>query len=681
MNAIYVMNVDGSDQRRLSEESMKFAWFPSWSPDGSRIVFAAAPNGRDGKIVMMNADGSQPQVILSNYVVHHFSWSPDGTRIVFDGWYGERLGIFVMNADGSDLQELRTAGSGFGVDWRPASNAATAQIAFSSMRDGNWEIYLMDTDGGNLQRLTDHPAMDAWPTWSPDGTQIAFTSERDSGMAIYVMNADGSEVRRLTDNSLPGFWPDWSPNGSQIAFVSPQYGDQAIYVINADGSDPRRVAEAPNAEALPDFPTWSPDGERIVYTMFESGDRDGLWIVNADGSDLYRLTDMSGVEPIWSPDGLQIFFTALHDWNFYVVDVPADPTTGGSEPRRFARNVISPSWSPDGSQMTFVTWRGNNADIYVMDNDGGNWRQLTNDPAEDNYPAWRPTRNDTAQLVPQTQSGNGAPIAFISDRDGYGNGEIYVMNADGSDQTRLTFDPQWNGTPDWSPDGTLIAFYQHRTNNIWNIYVMDADGSHLRMLTDNEGRDSSPVWSPDGSQIAFTSEISNQPSPQIRAVNRDIYVMNSDGSDRRKLTFDESDDFGNSWSPDGSQITFCSNRDGNFEIYIMDADGSNIRRLTNDPADDYAPAWSPDGGHIVFWSNRDGGSEIYLMNVDGSSLQNLTNNEAEDWFPAWSADGAQIVFSSDRDGNMDIYVMNADGSSVRRLTDSRGIDFEAAWRP
>ncbi len=269
-------------------------------------------------------------------------------------------------------------------------------------------------------------------------------------------------------------------------------------------------------------------------------------------------------------------------------------------------------------------------------------------------------------------------IAFVSTRDG--NGEIYVMNADGSDERRLTNWRQWDGYPAWSPDGQQIAYYSYLEDKEWVIKVMDVDGGTPRQLTDSGSCDAAPYWSPDGTRIAYTS------AADCTAEHREIYVMNADGSDQINLTQNAADDVGSSWSPDGTQLVFSSNRDGNYELYVMDADGGHVRRLTHDADDDHAPAWAPDGTQIAFYSERDGDAEIYLMDVNGDEdgsrhPRNLTNNPTEDWFPRWSPDGRQITFSSRRDGNLDIYVMNADGSDVRRLTDSPRKDFNSVWQP
>ncbi|MEM7127965.1 MAG: protein kinase [Chloroflexota bacterium] len=258
-------------------------------------------------------------------------------------------------------------------------------------------------------------------------------------------------------------------------------------------------------------------------------------------------------------------------------------------------------------------------------------------------------------------------ITFVSDR--HGNDEIYVMNADGSNPTRLTNNEIIDRSPSWSPDGSRITFSSNRDGN-YEIYVMNADGSNPIRLTNSESVDLWPRWSPDGSRIIFVSN---------RDGNRDIYVMNADGSNPIPLTTSLVNDEDASWSPDGSQIAFSSNRDGNYEIYVMNADGSEQTRLTNELATDWWPRWSPDGSHIIFHSDRDNNWEIYVMNTDGSEPINLTNNKARDMNAIWSPDGSIIAFNSERDGNYEIYMMNTDGSMPTNLTNNRAEDYLFDW--
>ncbi len=258
-------------------------------------------------------------------------------------------------------------------------------------------------------------------------------------------------------------------------------------------------------------------------------------------------------------------------------------------------------------------------------------------------------------------------IAFKSDRDG--NEEIYVMNADGSNQTRLTVNNAYDGEPVWSPDNTKIAFRSDRDGN-QEIYVMNADGSNQTNISNNSADDTYPAWSPDGTRIAFRS---------YRDGNWEIYVMNANGSKQTNLSRNSANDAYPAWSPDGKKIAFRSNRDGNYEIYVMNADGSNQTNLSRNSADDAYPVWSLDGNQIAFRSNRDGNYEIYAMNANGSNPTNLSNNSARDNFPTWSPDNTKIAFMSDRDGNSEIYVMNADGSNQINLSNNSAHDAEPAW--
>ena len=277
-----------------------------------------------------------------------------------------------------------------------------------------------------------------------------------------------------------------------------------------------------------------------------------------------------------------------------------------------------------------------------------------------------------ATATPSPSSSKGDLIAFVSTRDG--NGEIYVMNADGSNPRRLTNHGLWDGFPDWSPDGSQIAYYSYNNDRDWVIKVMNLDGSDPRQLTDSGACDGAPHWSPTGTQITYDSG-------DCTGDYREIYVIDVGGGIPRNLSNNPADDMLAAWSPDGAYLVFSSNRDGNYDLYVMDADGGNVRRLTDNPAEDHAPAWSPDGTQIAFYSNRDGNEEIYVMDADGGNPRNLTNHAAADWFPRWSPDGRRITFSSKRDGNLEIYVMSADGSDVHRLTNSRGDDFNSVWQP
>lgn len=297
-----------------------------------------------------------------------------------------------------------------------------------------------------------------------------------------------------------------------------------------------------------------------------------------------------------------------------------------------------------------------------------------------------PTGPMASARVEARGSAIGSKIVFVTDRDGpdpagnFGNQEIYVMNADGTDQRRLTDNGAIDGAPVWAPNGQRIAFHSTRANpgpppRAIDIFLMNADGTEQTQLTNLTALGLGaldPAWSSDGRRIAFSSQ----------AAPREIFLIDVDGSGLTDLTNHPARDADPRWSPNGREIAFTSSRDGNREIYVMNADGSEPRRLTFSGASDERPVWSPDGREIAFASNRDGNFEIYVMQADGSVSTRLTFEGAEDTRPCWSPDGRQIAFDRRVEtGHFEVFVMNADGTNQTRLTTSGPDAFSgfASW--
>jgi Tol biopolymer transport system component len=266
----------------------------------------------------------------------------------------------------------------------------------------------------------------------------------------------------------------------------------------------------------------------IVYQSRESGDsRWYVHVMNNDGSDRARLAE-----------GQSGFLSA-------------------------------PSWSPDGSTLAYVSEADGNPDIWVVDLDGSNAINLTQEESKDHSPAWSP---------------DGAWIAFASLRDSR-YWELYAMRPDGSDVQRLTW---WEDasdlSPSWSPDGTRLAFASKRDGN-WEIYTMDREGGNLVRLTNDPADDTNPAWAPDGSRIAFVS---------TRDGYAEIYVMSITGGPATNISnAPYSSEHGPTWSPDGSRLAFYSDRDGGWNIHVMASDGSDVIRLTGGQSNDQVPAWRP----------------------------------------------------------------------------------------
>ena len=312
-----------------------------------------------------------------------------------------------------------------------------------------------------------------------------------------------------------------------------------------------------------------------------------------------------------------------------------------------------------------------------------------------------------AQATPTPLRGRyNGKIVFTSDRHNQAL-SIWSMNPDGSSPTRLTdeksrterlpsFAHVYDSGPAWSPDGTKIAFISNR-NGYSALYTMNADGSNGRLVTDKALNPGGPAWSPDGGKIALCGGVGITIEPQKSFA--DIYLVNMDGSGLTKLTSDSGVNGGPTWSPDGKQIAFSSNRDpdGKARIWVMNADGSNQRKLT-DTQRFYGgqPSWSPDGTKILINGYR----EIFVMNADGSNARPLTNDPTRRgmyFSPRWSPDGTKIVTTfcpetrNDIDLAREIIVMNADGSNQINISNrgkyyfnsgqSAFFDVDADWQP
>jgi Tol biopolymer transport system component len=248
-------------------------------------------------------------------------------------------------------------------------------------------------------------------------------------------------------------------------------------------------------------------------------------------------------------------------------------------------------------------------------------------------------------------------IVFTSERDG--NTEIYVMNADGSNQQNLTNNPDWDLGALASPDGQKIAYSSGKPRALM-IHVMDADGGNPTPLT--KGGDMN--WSPDGTRLAYNHEA-------------DIHVIGVDGRGRTRLTDDTSVDAIPIWSPDGQIIAFYSERGGSNGIYFMRPDGTDVRQFMRLNKDDWPTSWSPDGTKLLFNSNAGDGQEVGLIDIEQREVTILTTGGASGG--RFSPDGQSILFESMRDGDLEIYLMHLDGGEVTRLTHSPGMDLIACW--
>ncbi len=270
--------------------------------------------------------------------------------------------------------------------------------------------------------------------------------------------------------------------------------------------------------------------------------------------------------------------------------------------------------------------------------------------------------------VQATQTAVAVPpgrIVFASNR--LSHADLYSIKGDGSELTRLTFNVAFDAS--YSPGADRIVCATKRNDRAW-LLILDPDGTE-KIVGGQEWDNWDPAFSPDGQRVAFVSS---------RQGGWDIYSMNADGSDVKRLTDHPAQDWGPAWSPDGQRIAFVSEREGQADIWLMNADGGNLVRLTVNDAQDVYPDWSPDGRQIAFGSDRDGNVEIYTIDVDSRTLRNLTNSPFDENYPAWSPGGKWLAFSRFTTNN-EIFVMTVDGDNLAQVTNHFAEDLAPIWLP
>ncbi|HET9724531.1 MAG TPA: hypothetical protein VFR44_11930 [Actinomycetota bacterium] len=487
---VYVTDIASGETRRLTRNLG--AGQPRFSPDGSSILFQAA-NGPDGRgIYTVRPDGADLTFLGAGGSP---TWTSEG-RIAFmlsvEDTPSTRF--YVMDADGSNTELVYEASGSvrFGrAEWSPDG---TRVVADATVR-GNTDIYVLDLRLRTPFRLTDDPAQDTSPTWSPDGDYIVFHTGRwgtELGHAeLALIRADGSGLRRLTNDCFGDFMPSWVENDTTL-----------------------RSLPVWTEPPLPDL------GEPSV------AEPDDILVSGTVGG----FSDLFAVDPAMGQ----------------IRNLTADHAP-----------QLAAAWSPDHQRIVFTGDLEDDGryDLYVMDRDGSNLQRLTKTPETEDRPAWSP---------------DGSRIAFGGDAG------LYVMDSDGTDVVHLAgFNSVGGIYAAWSPDSSQIAFVQQR-----QIWIVGADGSDPRALQDRSG---SPVlgwelaWSPDGARLAFTC-------------GHDLCLVQPDGSRLGELTAGSglSDARNADWSPDGTRLVFLGSpgQDEGAALYVIDADGGNLTRLT--PLD---PEW------------------------------------------------------------------------------------------
>ena len=524
---------------------------PRWTRDGRIRFFRTDANHRSASLIM-DADGTNQTAVQDFATLKSGVWSPDGTKVVFRK-PDDNTASYLANADGSNEIPLPFIKGNF--DWSFDSKEIVYQ---KTVEPNNPDIFIYTLDTGRSRNLTNNPAFDADPSFSPDGKQVAFVSSRDGNSELYLIQTDGSSVQRLTTDPSDDSHPVFSPDGTAIAFTSDRKNESADAYLLVDPNGSRTVlplTDWPSSETV-EPGCWSADGTRIAFFSDRNG-KDDIYVMSAE--------------------------------SFRVQAVLTDSQ----------KDLGFPSYSPDGTKIVYqMTAPDKSGGLAILDVNTKQSKSISQSAIADAAPAWSP---------------DGQWIAFQNRVDS--NTEISVVKPDGTGLKNLTNDPSRDVSPAWSPDGKQIVFTSNRgaTTQVLQLFLMNSDGSNPHRIYTSSGTSGAPSWSPDGKQIVFAND-----KEDYRSGNFEIFTIEPENSEAEKrLTFRKRYDVSPVFSPNGKKIVFVSELDGNSEVYLMNSDGTNLVRLTRNAAEDISPRWSPDGSRIIFSSNRHGKFGLYEIQVRG----------------------------------------------------------------
>ncbi len=494
---IYVMNANGSGAQQITKDNGTDNDYPTWSPDSQQIAFVSNESGKSD-VWTVSANGGKARQLTSDAAAESQSpaWSPDGQQIA----YTTNHEIYLMNADGSNSQALT---KGDGDSDSPAWSPDGQQIAYVVTKSGSSSILTIAVttrQSSQVYELSD--GFIGTLSWSPDGKSIAFMVTHKKAHSVFSVDTSGAKTTRLTDANVQAGWPSWGAlqatasisaggvpgssasgtnssagmgnapvalghfsSGDKIVFTSERSGQRQIYTVDANGKNLRRLTNTD----LNWYPSWSADGHSIVYMCAPvNGGQAGIRICVMDENGGHQHALHHGSGPAWSWNNQHIAFVGGNT-EIYTMNVD------GSNELNLTPNLVAvePSWSPDDKQIVYTLVHDGTNDIYVLNSDGSNNHQLVPSNGFNNHsPSWSP---------------NGQHIAFVVKENAVN--QIYTVSWNGSAITRLTNDG--GDIPSWSPDGQYILFVRHG-----QIYVMNADGSNVHNLIGSGVRDSSPGWQP-----------------------------------------------------------------------------------------------------------------------------------------------------------------------------------------
>jgi serine/threonine-protein kinase len=521
-----------------------------------------------------------------------------------------------------------------GLEQEPSLSPDGNYVAYTTDEAGNLDIAVLPLAGGNVNRVVEHPADDAQPRWSPDGSRLAFISTRDrggmltpvgglgalspyvqgTGGDLFLMPAMGGTATKLVEQAV---YPTWSPDGASLAFQSNRDGFWRIWRVAATGGEPVALTD----DALMDLqPAWSPRGGWIAISAFDfAGGGTGLYVIPDEGGERVPLFAGLVASPAWSDDGRFVYFSSDRSaspgrMNLWRMEFGADGGPAG-EPQRVTLGEgsdIDTSISRGGHGLVFSEVQFA-PDVWMLEPASGRLEQVTTADSSEDYPHESP---DGRRLAFQSDRGETEQVWTLDLRDG----TLLQLSTAG----RTSF-------PRWSPDGSSLAYYDRSSRDDRLVVQRWGETAGRTVATEQDGGTSSPQWSPDGERLAASGDDG-------------IWIHTIGvGSERLTAGFDSFP----TWSPDGREVAFQREPEpGVRDIWIAPVAGGEARRLTGGDAEYSHPQWCPtDPDSIVVVVDH---KDLALVRVSTGEVQRITDLASATVvvdYPGWSADGRRIYFS------------------------------------
>lgn len=563
-------------------------------------------------------------------------------------------------------------------------SAQEERIVFASNRSGNFDIYTMKADGSDVKQLTNHPARDAWPKWSPNGQKIIFCTERFGKNQIMLMNADGTGLKNISNNKENELDPVISPDGQQIVFINKSNGSYQLHVMDIDGTNRRRLT---NSGSFCGRADWSPDGRKLVYLSREDGNFE-VYRINADGTAKRKLTNMKtgAGSPSWSKHGYYILFHAHEN----EVDRLFRMKPDGSELTKLSKGGQSDfqgRWSGHYNKIVYTSYRDGNYELYRA-NMNSQFKvteetRLTNNSAEDNMADWfvpREQLEKPVRLSPELP--DNYRLALTSFRGG--SADVFSMKPDGTAVTRHTDSDDANSFPRDAGDGKRLIFRRAPTEGgtvqQWLTVNMES-GLIANYTTKSIVSDAIEETENDlGTHIAYAREVDGYRELFLYDKAREAHVpITQNRQQEVKAMIHRS-----WWSHDGKKLAFLSGEDYyNLYLRVYDVASGETQTVTPRGYMFSGVVWLKDNQSFVLnIAIRNKISyELWGINLDGSGLKQLTNNPGRgNVHPQLSPDGNWIAFESGRDtDDGEIYLMRPDGSKQTRITYHPSYEGRPAW--